>query len=149
MPGRKDKHYKWGSPEYHSWDNMMARITRPSSITICDRWLDFANFYADMGPKPSTKHSIDRIDNDGNYEPGNCRWATPTVQSINTGKRTDNTSGQRGVSWYPTRNKWVAYISLDGKRKTLGYTTKLEDAIKIRLDAEATYYLPILEAQNV
>jgi hypothetical protein len=54
-------------------------------ITVCDRWLDsFANFYADMGPKPSPQHSIDRINNSGNYEPSNCRWATPTEQAANT-----------------------------------------------------------------
>jgi hypothetical protein len=53
-------------------------------ITICDEWRDsFEAFFLCMGPKPSTKHSIDRIDNSKGYEPGNCRWATPTQQSRN------------------------------------------------------------------
>jgi hypothetical protein len=53
-------------------------------ITVCDRWHDFANFLADMGEKPTSRHSIDRINNDGNYEPENCRWATPLEQSANS-----------------------------------------------------------------
>jgi hypothetical protein len=51
-------------------------------IRVCDRWLLFKNFLADMGPRPA-EHSIDRIDNDGNYEPGNCRWADRKTQRGN------------------------------------------------------------------
>jgi hypothetical protein len=54
-------------------------------ITVCEHWNEFENFFADMGPKPSPEHEIDRYpNNDGNYEPGNCRWATRTQQTNNT-----------------------------------------------------------------
>ena len=81
------------SPEYRTWKAMRERCRSPNhamfanyggrGIAVCERWDDFAAFLADMGRKPSPQHSIDRIDNDGNYEPGNCRWASAEEQSRN------------------------------------------------------------------
>jgi hypothetical protein len=57
---------------------------RDRGITVCERWRDsYANFIADMGPRPTPLHSIDRINNSGHYEPANCRWATRTQQNNN------------------------------------------------------------------
>jgi hypothetical protein len=82
-----------GSPEYRAWLGMRGRCTNEKlvswkyygarGIRVCKRWDSFECFLADMGTKPTPRHSLDRINNDGNYEPGNCRWATPSQQSRN------------------------------------------------------------------
>jgi len=79
--------------EYKAWENMISRCHtnqaiyaryRIKGIIVCEKWRNsFSEFLADMGPRPSPRHSVDRINNDGNYEPGNCRWATGTEQMLN------------------------------------------------------------------
>lgn len=87
-------HGKYGTPEYNAWASMIQRCTNPNSknwknygargIKVCSRWMNSAAaFLKDMGPKPGPDYSLDRIDTNGNYEPGNCRWATLKEQSRN------------------------------------------------------------------
>jgi hypothetical protein len=98
------------TPEYQAWAAMRGRCKYPScdryphyggrGIKVCDRWEDsFQAFLDDVGPKPSPSHSLDRIDVNGNYEPGNVRWATPKQQMLN--KRT------------------TVRVTIDGETKTL------------------------------
>lgn len=87
-------HGQYKSVEYRTYKHMVERCTNESckmyphyggrGISVCERWMTFENFLADMGVRPSPKHSLDRINNDGNYEPGNCRWATGSQQMRNT-----------------------------------------------------------------
>jgi hypothetical protein len=84
------------TPEYRAWRGMKTRCMNPKKqhyeryggrgITVCERWIsNYEFFLADMGRKPSPKHSLDRINNNGNYEPSNCRWATKKEQIANRG----------------------------------------------------------------
>lgn len=78
---------------YRSWSNMKTRCYNPKAtkyylwggrgIKVCDRWLKFDGFFKDMGPSYIEGYQIDRINNDGNYEPSNCKWSSPTEQSRN------------------------------------------------------------------
>lgn len=90
-------HGKWKSREWNSWDHMKRRCYNSKDpkykdygargIVVCERWLkSFAAFFEDMGDRPIGK-SLDRINNNGNYEPSNCKWSTPTEQSNNRRKR--------------------------------------------------------------
>jgi hypothetical protein len=92
------------SPEKEAWYGIRRRCLNPNhrgypnyggrGIQICERWLSsFQNFYADMGPKPTPEHSLDRIDNDGDYEPTNCRWTTRQVQN-------NNRRGRKKAAYY-------------------------------------------------
>lgn len=106
---RQLSHGMYGTPEYKAWVSMVQRCTNPRArnyqnyggrgIRVCNRWSiqgGAAAFLADMGPRPSDRHSLDRRNNEGDYEPGNCWWAPPKEQQRN--KRTSRVLTVEGVS---------------------------------------------------
>lgn len=130
------------SQEYSSWEAMNQRCSNMNSsaysyyggrgIIVCARWRDsFEAFLSDMGRKPSPSHSIDRVDNNGNYEPTNCRWADKTEQSINQRIRKDNKTGVRGVSFDWHRCVYVWDVMRYGK-KARGRSETMDKAIAAR-----------------
>ncbi len=121
---------------YVTWQNMKRRCLDPKfpgydgwggrGITVCERWLDFTNFYKDMGEKPKGL-TLERIDNDGNYEPSNCRWATPHEQLMNQRLRKDNSSGYRGIQKH-SDGGWMLRIN----NKYHGHYKTVDAALEAR-----------------
>lgn len=131
-------HGKSKSEEYNIWNSMKDRCFNPNNksypnyggrgIKVCDRWMFFINFMNDMGMRPSSKHSIDRKNNDGNYEPSNCKWVTKSEQARNTrGEKMLTLDGDTKKLW-----DWYSIYgikpSVIKKRLNIGWT--IEKAIK-------------------
>lgn len=133
-------------PEYSIWSAMIKRCGNSKAdnyeryggrgISVCESWLNFENFFRDMGSRPTLKHSIDRIDNDKGYSKDNCRWATGVEQSANKRTPKNSSTGTKGVSFGKGIGKYVAYISIDGKRTHLGCFETIEEAAEARHQAE-------------
>jgi hypothetical protein len=105
----RQTHGMTNSPTYITWLNMIQRTTNSNhprfadyggrGITVCDEWRSFETFYRDMGDRPAGR-SLDRIDNDASYAPGNCRWANDTEQA-------NNTRGQPLRQRDPVTGRWM------------------------------------------
>ena len=139
--GINRKHGMCHTSEYRCWAHIISRCTNPlvqyfflyggRGITVCNRWHTFENFFHDMGYKPSPAHSIDRIDNNGNYEPGNCRWATSTEQSNN--KRNNKRITNNGLTL--TSAEWA--------RKLGGSASLINSRIKLGWSEEKAVTMPL------
>jgi hypothetical protein len=124
-------------PLYGAWKSMRGRCMNKShprysdwggrGIKICQRWHDFAMFVKDMGERPDG-HSLDRIDNNGDYCPENCKWSSPSEQNKNQRVRKDSVLGIKGVS--KKASGYQARIYVDSKSIHLGVYEKLEDAVR-------------------
>lgn len=138
------KHGKSNTPEYSIWKGMKERCNNPKNksyhnyggrgIKVFDRWLDsFENFINDMGERPSKNHQLDRINNDGNYEPSNCKWSTRSENTINKRHKL-GVSGHKNIvldNKIKTENCYYTMIKRKGKTRTSFYTI-LEIALKIK-----------------
>jgi len=130
------------------WKGMLNRCDNPNGksykdygargIGVCERWREFVNFRDDMGQGYERGLTIERIDNNRGYEPGNCQWIPKSEQSKNrrAGSQwnfkhtptSKNTSGIRGVSWLNRDKKWLATITINGKARRLGTFLSKEEA---------------------
>jgi hypothetical protein len=138
------KHGLSNHPLHQVWLQMKARCLNDKhksythyggrGISIYEKWLDdfkaYFDYVANLPGFGDSNLSLDRIDNDGNYEPGNLRWATKSQQRINSGSRRSK-SGYIGVEFNRRRQvaKWKASITVDGKRISLGHHMTAKDAV--------------------
>lgn len=126
-------------PIYSVWCDMIRRCTSINSksysnyggrgIKVCDRWLESVGaFYRDVVANYKEGLELDRINNDGDYEPSNVRWVTHAQNQRNKGSFKGSSSKYKGVGWDKAANKWTARISKDGRDKYLGCFTSEADA---------------------
>lgn len=128
---------------YRIWQNVKTRCSNPNcekykyygdkGITICDDWKNNFASFEEWSLKNGYKENltIDRIDNNKNYEPSNCRWVDWNIQRRNTRKiMSTNTSGYRGVIWHKQNKKWRARIYYNNKKHSLGCFDTKEEAGK-------------------
>lgn len=143
------RHGYKGTSEHNSWSAMKQRCYYAQhkqykdyggrGIRVCDRWLGpngFENFLSDMGEKPSSDYTLDRIDNDADYSPDNCRWANRWEQNGNR-RWKNKSSGLTGVRKY-NEKYWIANITIHG-RSISKYAKTKGEAITLRDRLEEIY----------
>ena len=145
-------------PEYKVWSGMLTRCRNSNQnsfrhyggrgVTVCERWLDFSNFISDMGHRPSAQHQLDRINNDGDYEPSNCKWSTPIEQANN--KRSNRRVTVRGVD-FKSATEAARLYGVPPKRAQLrlrrGWTPEQTFGLDRRA-SEQQQQLPLIDAPS-
>lgn len=132
------------TPTYKSWADMLQRCNNPKTvgyknyggrgIKVHPRWFDFREFLSDMGLKPEG-FSLDRIDVNGNYEPGNCRYVPFAIQAINKRVSVVNKSRIEGVWWDEKKNRWIVKICVNGTNTHVGTYSDFFEACCARISA--------------
>ena len=127
---------------YKTWKNMMGRCYNLKNkhyqsyggrgISVCTDWQDLANFVSWAEETYIEGITMDRINNDGNYESTNIRWADKTTQQLNQRIQKNNTSGFVGINWHKGNNKWVAKIKVNKIVIHLGYFNSVQEAVQAR-----------------
>lgn len=144
------KHGQSKTRIYKIWLNMKKRCIDEKSInyeyyggkgiTLCERWMDYENFYNDMKLNYEDSLTLDRIDNSKGYNVENCRWVSMSVQQFNKSISSRNKSGHVGVYFDKKSGKWRATIGFNKEQINLGMFDDLDCAVKARKEAEVNYY---------
>ena len=139
---------------YNIWQGMIYRCTHESAsnylryggrgISVCPQCLDSFETFAEWSLENGYTESmeIDRIDNNNNYSPENCRWVSHMKNSQNRNTRTTSTTGFSGIAWRKDIKKYRVTITAHGKRVTIGNYETLDEAVSARNNAETVYWDP-------
>lgn len=151
-PNRR-KHGDAGTPLYKNYYQMLARCHNPQATTyhkygakgrsVCQEWRNsyeaFKKWALEHGYVPGL--TLDRKENEGDYTPDNCRWVTPTTQAVNRGTPASNTSGYKGVTRKRNSDRWVARITVEGRRVQVGTFDTPAEAYAARVEYINTHNL--------
>jgi hypothetical protein len=141
------------TPEYSAWCNMRYRCNTETNhafaryggrgISVCDRWNSFENFLTDLGPRPTEKHTLERRNNDGNYEPDNCCWATRKAQNRNnSGNVLLTHKGKTQCIMVWAEETGISHATISRRIQVLGWSVAeaLDTAVGIRHKQKGTLH---------